>query len=546
MKLALGLTIAATAASLMPQHAAAESPWVTVVVEHPQADDAVVLLRRLATPLRERHGIAVWDPKNAAREFEATHSANPTEVSDDEIRKHTELIRESIALGAVKEYRDAAELMRKFYRLPRIVQDQVRLKVPALARDIFDQCMVLVRAAKAEGDDHEALERARVCIHDSPKERPAGYTSPPAKEAFQQVWNEIAAKGPASLVVEVTGATAPCSFVLNGQVVQQGLPFRYKGPAVPTRLQANCGRPGRVHMLSLQPGKNALRIDLRLERVLNTAGRLSLRYDDPAEEQQAQLVDGAVLASTLGSRDLLLIGGTEGGRVTFTHVDVPSGRVLGEAVLGHDATEAQLLLAAQSLAHGPPGDVVEHSASNRAASPARGGAGKFVLGGIGAAAGVTGSLVAWSVYKSRVTQREEFAVEGEGFDAAVAFARYDAAQRAVWPATLGMVSLSTGLPLLLPEDDGVPGWAWIAGGAGVLVAGAGTALWVSSETCTTRQCSADGTDPLLGQLVLLHALPLLAVPLTYALRDVLDDSEEHTVSAICTDAGCSLAVRGFL
>jgi len=64
------------------------------------------------------------------------------------------------------------------------------------------------------------------------------------------------------------------------------LPYREKGLLpVPVRIQVNCQRPGRIHVVRLKPGRNSLIVDLRLERVVRTQGYLGLRYGDAHEEQ---------------------------------------------------------------------------------------------------------------------------------------------------------------------------------------------------------------------------------------------------------------------
>jgi hypothetical protein len=46
------------------------------------------------------------------------------------------------------------------------------------------------------------------------------------------------------------------------------------GPVtVPVRIQVNCQRPGRIHVVRLKPGRNSLIVDLRLERVVHKCDR---------------------------------------------------------------------------------------------------------------------------------------------------------------------------------------------------------------------------------------------------------------------------------
>ena len=88
-------------------------------------------------------------------------------------------------------------------------------------------------------------------------------------------------------------------------------------------------------------------------------------------------------------------------------------------------------------------------------------------------------------------------------------------------ATLGAGALVAASPLLLGEADEIPTAAWVLGGAGVAVGLTGIAFSVFGSHCGPRAgepCDGIFDDALFGPLVALHALPLLAVPATYALR----------------------------
>jgi hypothetical protein len=83
-------------------------------------------------------------------------------------------------------------------------------------------------------------------------------------------------------------------------------------------------------------------------------------------------------------------------------------------------------------------------------------------------------------------------------------------------------------PLWLPEHRGVPWWAWSAGAAGVVIAGAGAATWLGdggreSVACPTGdlECFRYHSSVPLAPLLVSQGVALLALPGTYAVRELL-------------------------
>ena len=81
----------------------------------------------------------------------------------------------------------------------------------------------------------------------------------------------------------------------------------------------------------------------------------------------------------------------------------------------------------------------------------------------------------------------------------------------------------------LPDDPGVPVWAWSVGALGLGVAVVGVVFAAAVDHCDVGDarliCQSSTRDPYFGPVFALHALPLLAIPFAYALRMWLRPSD---------------------
>jgi hypothetical protein len=99
-------------------------------------------------------------------------------------------------------------------------------------------------------------------------------------------------------------------------------------------------------------------------------------------------------------------------------------------------------------------------------------------------------------------------------------------------AGLGAALLAVSEYFWLPNDTGVPVWAWPVGALGVAVGVVGVALATLGPNCELREddrvrvsCQSFTSDLYFGPLIAMHALPLLAVPISYALRAAVRPSD---------------------
>lgn len=143
-----------------------------------------------------------------------------------------------------------------------------------------------------------------------------------------------------------------------------------------------------------------------------------------------------------------------------------------------------------------------------------------ITGAVLSGAGLVGLGVAWGFYGSMRGSVSDFRGDGpttSGFlDRQSAM---DAAETRVYFTGLGAGLIATlGMPLWLPDRGDVPWWSYVIGAAGLGLAAGGVVALASQSECVDQLCTRREPSGALGALLLGHALPLLAVPLTYLLR----------------------------
>jgi hypothetical protein len=99
----------------------------------------------------------------------------------------------------------------------------------------------------------------------------------------------------------------------------------------------------------------------------------------------------------------------------------------------------------------------------------------------------------------------------------------------LWLGVGGATAVVAGEYLVLPEANGVPTLAWIAGAAGLGVAAIGAGFWGGGTHCAPspvrpgvifqQACTAGTSDLIFGPLLMLTSAGLLNIPVTYLVRD---------------------------
>jgi hypothetical protein len=396
----------------------------------------------------------------------------------------------------------------------------------------------------------------RNCIYSAPQRALSPKEVPERViELHDAVKAELVAQGEASLDVDASGApasTTGCVAVVNG-APKGSLPYRETGLLpVPVRIQVNCQRPGRIHVVRLKPGRNSLIVDLRLERVVHTDDYLGLRYSDAREEETSQVRDALTLAKALGGSDLLLVRKLPDGRLSVQRYGTQLEQPVSEVKLAMKANADEIRVAAHALATSRSGDIVASEESPTGESAATRGRTRDPFAGIVVALGSVSSFgIAWGLYAESMHYRGKAAADGGcGVAAPTAqplcfqsFARYQTlGDVTLIVGALGSVLGTAASPAALPDARGIPLWSWLAGAAGAGVATAGVVLWTKGTACPLNKCE-DRMDPKLGQLLVLHAPPLLAIPITHGLRALLK-SDDVQANASYSPTGAELTVSG--
>jgi hypothetical protein len=149
---------------------------------------------------------------------------------------------------------------------------------------------------------------------------------------------------------------------------------------------------------------------------------------------------------------------------------------------------------------------------------------KPVVGGALLVAGTAGVAAGWVLYAKRFDYRKH-TIDLRNLPNVSPARSRPTAGWTLASAGLGSLALAASEPFWLPQADGVPWPAWVAGalGAGVTLTGIGFSLF--GPTCDALQstrfepaCSRFVADSTFGPMLTFHALPLLAAPLTYATR----------------------------
>ena len=551
--------VLAAACAAVPLHARADEPqWVPVIVDQTASEQTLTLVNAVATVLRTKEDIALLDPAIAARKFETAHSAAPVEVPEDELRELGDSFRRALEAAAIGQWDKAYEIVRRFDELSQPVQDYVTWRLN-LSRDIFDYCLMSVHFMLGAGREGAAREEMRSCIYSAPQRTLSPKEVPEQVIALHEsVKAELVAQGEATLDVDASGApasTTGCVVVVNG-APKGSLPYRETGLLpVPVRIQVNCQRPGRIHVVRLKSGRNSLIVDQRFERVVRTEGYLGLRYADAREEQMSQIRDALTLAKTLGGSSLLLVRKLPDGRLSMRRYGTQLEQLESEVTLAMKASADEIRAAAHALATSRSGVIAASEEASPGAASVNRDRGRDPFAGVAVALGSVSSFaIAWGVYAEAMHYRSDVADNGGCAAAAQpapkvlciqSFARYQSlGDMTLIVGALGSALGMAAAPAALPRVEGVPWWSWVAGGAGVGVATAGALLWSNGKSCSLDHCEG-GTDSKLGQLLVLHGPPLLAIPITYGIRALLK-SDHVQASASYQPSGGQLTISGRL
>jgi hypothetical protein len=508
-----------------------------VVVAASESDaglaEAELRARALQDALRS-HRANVLEPEEARAMFEAAHSREPVALGAEEIAGLRERVRQATRLLALGKLREAMATTEPLRKLADRELDNMKRDLGE-AQELFDICVVSATMMASGGERRAAERHMQQCVHGFPGLKTAlEYHSPEARELFARVAEQVQPGSPAHLVIRSTRGE-DCVTRVDG-IPTGPPPAALELAPTQVRVQLECdGRIGRVHSLSLESGFNEVTIDPEFDRVVRSdQPRLRLRYDQAAALESRAALDALAIGRALGAEAVVLVSVLRG--TTLLRRLAANGargtQIRWDAAL----TDAQALseVSTAVLTPAPP------RARRRAArGPARYETALPVLSLNEDSAWLvpTATLVGYSlgIGSSVLALAYRAEVREDALSDSIEIDGYRQAR------TLGFIGAITGSTLAtsaelfgLPRRRGVPWWAWLLGGAGVAALGAAVVL-APEHDCTLesrlRACTQWTEDPMFQPLLVIQSIPLLAVPLTYAISAALGEESFATVHA---------------
>jgi len=569
-----------------PAAAQSEGAFLVVGARHAGTSEAALPVEAVEAALGPE-GAAPLTPDTARARFVAAHSGEPAVITPRDVAALERCYHDAgLSLARGRLAAAGEQVQRCIDRANELRETLVR--DAAGAESFLRACAVQVQFFLSSGRGDDALHQATECrLVASDLPLSARAAPPEVRAIFDAADHALAALEPATIELR-SQPQSGCAVWLRGQNV--GVTPAVVPGLLPGRadLQVECaaGQAGRVHRVNFRAGRNLITIDTRFEAAVQTNGRVRLAYASARELAAHRLEDALTIGRAVGVADVLLVSlDEERAAALVERVDVARGVVRGRASIGlRSGTLAagELAAARRALsdtasgvstpiarsaadATGPgetsarvdataprsgEGGALGGDASAPSPDEARGddGAPRGARLGVGvvlAALGASGLVGGWASFGvSRGELARLRSVSSDDADFAARAAAFDEATTLTYALGVpGGALLTAAVPLLLPEREGVPWWSWGLGGLGV--AGVAVGGWALAQEGTVDGTNADGSLRLrrtasLGVTLGMSALPLLAVPLTHAIRALTDDDAAQAEVAV---ASGSVALR---
>jgi len=556
--------------------------------------------RLLSQELRA-HGKRALSIDEAKTLFEQNGSTPPMTASAadiDQLARDAQRALYHVASGLPA--RAKADVQRALERARRALESLNR--ETRAAQHLLDACLFLVRAHLQHGNRPAARNQALECRRLVPDILPDGTVHPPdVIGVFAEAQAELLAHEPAALRIE--SEPTGCAAYVNGRnlgptpkELSQLSPGEY-------RLQVECdpGLMGRVHRVALANSRVVVAIDTRYDRAIETLFDLSLSYGSDQQAAEHAGRDAVETARVVGATDVVLATslsapGVFPARVQLARFRVADGTPLARAVVlvsiddkrgviaEADLEAARVALTAKVAARNaatssaaPPHQPMEQPAIEPVAATA--GAAPidepspqdlwepetpgersqvlpivgYALGGLGLASYATG----WVLYAGALDQQQTYAdalnanamPKNPTTDELTALRDVDQADGPpIVAAAIGGALSAASVPLWLPKSEGIPWWGWTAGAGGLVMAATGGALALGEGSCDLDRfgrCTQPAQATHLGAMLMLQAVPLLAVPIVQGIRSLTSEQLDVTISTRGTH-GAMLRIEGRL
>lgn len=506
--------------------------------------------------------------------FETKHSSDTAKLTDQQIESLLRRLDEAASSLALGDQAQGEKAMQELRKLPG-ASDYLNRETARAAR-VFSACLLNAHLLQRAGRDADAQSRALDCVRSFPMAQ-ADKRGPPAmRKLFEEAAARFAQEPHGSLTVRSTRGTT-CIVRLNGLAIGTAPVTIERIMLGPAHIELECqDDPGRRHAAWIHPGANETAIDPVFDAAIRTTGGLHLQYSSTQERDERLQSDAEAIRSALNVRRLVtlsvqtqpdkkvvvkprLVGHPELAPLAFAGVYEPGKvRTVAEALktLSPRPPEAaqeavsQRETGTENEARLDPGPRTGLGPQD-ARRWERDGEQDLAIGATLGVLGVGGIATSWVLLSQRQTLRR------------VGFSRLDYGpldtyeERGTWALLSG--GLGSGLLTaseffwlpLMRRASPVPVWAWIAGGVGVAAAVGGLGLTlgkhcgpqlIDPRVHRAAGCGSPADDSTFGPLLMMQAVPLLTVPVVYALRR---NSRTHTsIQASLRGDGGGLMVRG--
>ena len=577
---------AASPANAQTSGASNNERWLFVPVLTTQPSREVTITQ-LTSPfeieLRANNQSALGNA-DAAQLFETRHSSEPVKLNSDEMSRLLRSVSQAARHLALGELPQAQQAMEGVYSLSGPARDYLNREA-ARARKIFDTCLMTAYLWERDHKRQQALRQMLECSRNFPGFRPEGRAYPPElRDVFEQAKLQLSQEAATTLLVQ-SRHTSGCGVRLNGiEVGKSPMSFSdVRAGVMRVQLECQSGVAGRIHSIELKPGENRLEIDPSFDAVAHSQGSLWLQYETTAIRNARLDKDLEQIAKAIGAVKVvgLVVEGTSYPRVRVHAPGPPrdvaslsysvgegyNSEALGAALKALQPKQARrpqqqaAVEAPVSLSEPPPPPAPPEPPPQAPVEPESDQ--NIVAGALLATAGVAGLATGWILYTLRYDQQVDVLnMQLEGGESP-----FNEIQPAAPLAAIGVGALVLSISDYFwpPDDEGVPAWAWVAGGLGVAVVGAGIAVTAATSDCVGTDApmmsseidvmAADGTEPtvcgqywtdpagIFGPMIALHGMPLISLPIAYAIRAALHTDAKQTTFNIGTPAGGGVVMQ---
>jgi hypothetical protein len=500
---------------------------------------------------------------DAASLFETRHSGEAVKLTSDELNRLQRNIGQAARHLALGELQPAEQALESVSALSGPARDYLN-RDPARARRIFDACVMTAYLYERAHQRAQALHQMFECSRAFPGLRPDGKSYPPElREVFEQARRQLD-QGPTTSLRVRAAQGQHCRVRLNGlELGTTPLDVSDARPGV-VRIQVECrgDAAGRIHSLEIAAGANDVEIDPAFDAAVHSNGALYLQYESDQERDRRVGGDLRNLQKIVGANRTvaLYVDGTEYPRVHVRPQFPKPHEIKSLSYSVGEGYSAEAVVAVMKELRPPPPpsaaapndgpvELADSAGPHATAAPKQVDEQRLVPGLVLAVLGGGAITASWIVLATRVPLGKPL-MPGSELSAAD-FSRWtNKGYLALGLAGGGALVFSLADYFWVPNDEGVPTWAWIAGGLGAATAIVGAVFTAVEPTCGpgTQSMMADcyhlQGDRYFGPLIMIDALPLLAIPFSYALRIWSRPNDVKVSVEPLPHEGAALVVRG--